>query len=73
VNYSKAPISDQFVVDVSKRSEISDNSNLDMTKHMDESSHQFFEIADPYNKSVRIKNLNQLFNSNILENCASNE
>lgn len=55
MNYSKAPISDQFVIDITKRSELSDSTNLDISKPMDESSNQFFEISDQHLKNVGFK------------------
>jgi hypothetical protein len=52
INYSKAPITEQFNIDVSKTSEVSDSSHLDVTKPLDDSAQNFIDSESPYYKKV---------------------
>jgi hypothetical protein len=52
INYSKMPITEQFNIDVSKTSEVSDGSHLDVTKPLDDSAQNFIDSDSPYYKKV---------------------
>lgn len=54
LTYQKRPIFESINVDVTKRSDISDNTNLNMSKNMDDSAHSFLFAEHTYGKKVHI-------------------
>lgn len=54
LTYQKRPIFEAINVDVSKRSDISDNTNLNISKNMDDSAHSFLFAEHTYGKKVII-------------------